>query len=180
MAGGLGSPSQSLAITAVDVSQKMLAKARDKNCYDRIVSADITSFLADEGGEEGEEERYAAIVLVDVLVYFGDIRTVLQLAYARLLPGGVIIFTTENLSPPSAVGVDGLGVQKESVVPDDTPHVHVPPYALQKSGRFGHRREYIYEVAWQVGLHVQLLQDCVPRSDSGLPVRGLAAVLEKR
>lgn len=173
-AGGLGSPSPSLAITGVDVSAKMLAKARDKKCYDRIVCADITTFLA--GGEGGDVESYAAIVFVDVLVYFGDIRTVLQLACALLLPGGVVVFTTENLSPPSVgVAVDARGGQ---AMRDDSPHVP-PPFALQKSGRFGHRREYIHEVAGQVGLQVRLLQDCVPRSDSGLPVRGLAAVLEK-
>lgn len=186
---GPGGPPQSLAadVTAVDISSKMLAKARAKSCYRRIVCADITSFLADEGGGESAES-YGAIVLVDVLVYFGDIHSVLQLSRALLSPGGVVIFTAENLAPPppDAASSPAAEAEERAVVDVDAQGDQVRmaaagtdtlSYALQKSGRFGHSREYIHEVAGQVGLQVQLLEDCTPRSDSGVPVRGLVVVL---
>lgn len=76
----------------------MLAKARSGGCYDAIHQADIAMFLsqrlttAREGGEGVD-----AIVLADVLVYFGDLRNTLMACEELLVEAGLLVFTVEDL-----------------------------------------------------------------------------------
>jgi len=146
------------SITAVDVSAKMLAKARARACYDDIEHRDILAYLQDRAAAI-PVHRVDVIVLADVLVYFGELRTVLGACSALLAEGGLVVFTVEDLLQSEGAG---------SV-----------PFALQRSGRFGHSRSYIEEVAAELGLAVWRLQECVPRTDSGVAVRGLAVGLTR-
>jgi predicted TPR repeat methyltransferase len=154
----------SFAITAVDVSAKMLAKARERKCYDTIEQGDITAFLAEKAAESSLR-RVEVIVLADVLVYFGELRTVLRACLDLLTDGGVVLFTVEDLQANSLL----ITGEASSL-----------SFALQRSGRFGHSSSYIEALAVELGFELWRLLECVPRTDSGVAVRGLAVGLKKK
>ncbi len=77
-------------LVGVDLSGGMIAQARDKGLYDRLVEADIVAFLADEPA------RYHLIVAADVLMYFADLAPVLRAMAPRMKSGDVLAFTVET------------------------------------------------------------------------------------
>ena len=79
------------SLAGVDLSERMLDKARASGLYDRLVCADITAFLA------REQAAFDLIVAADVFVYFGELAEVFKLARGALRPGGAFCFSTETL-----------------------------------------------------------------------------------
>lgn len=73
----------------VDISSKMLEKARQKNIYKKLVLDDIAHFLATE------QQNYDLIIAADVFPYFGDLTLLFKSIQKRLLPTGLFIFSTE-------------------------------------------------------------------------------------
>ena len=82
-------------LTGVDIATKMLAHAKDKGIYDRLVTSDLTEFLAQH------TQKYNLVVAADVLPYFGDLNPLVRLINQHLNPGAYFIFTTEisEISP---------------------------------------------------------------------------------
>jgi len=78
------------SMVGVDLSQRMLDKARATGLYDRLACADIVSFLA------GLDTQADLIVAADVFVYFGDLAEVFGQAARALRRGGVFCFSTET------------------------------------------------------------------------------------
>jgi predicted TPR repeat methyltransferase len=78
------------ALLGVDLSPAMLAEARAKTLYDRLIAADLMDFLADEAG------AFDLVVAADVLVYFLDLAPVLAAVARVLMPGGLFAFTLEH------------------------------------------------------------------------------------
>ena len=89
--------------------------------------------------------------------------------------GGLVGFTIEGFNDDGnsigrdrKVGID-IGGQRQK-----------KGMKLLKSGRFGHRREYVVDVAQKVGLDLMLWEDCVLRRQSGKDVYGAVVVLQKK
>ena len=78
-------------LIGVDLSPKMLALARRKNCYDQLAEADITGFLKDRPG------AVDVCIAADVLCYFGDLAAVFDAACGAIKPGGLFAFTVETI-----------------------------------------------------------------------------------
>lgn len=76
-------------LAGVDLSPKMLAKAKEKRVYDRLVESDLVTCLSEAA------ECWDLIVAADVLVYLGELRPVLAAARLALRPGGWLAFTVE-------------------------------------------------------------------------------------
>jgi predicted TPR repeat methyltransferase len=83
-------------LEGVDVSEAMLAEARRKGIYDRLVKADLLVFL----GEAGPAELVTA---TDVLNYTGPLPPVLAAVWQVLPPGGLFAFSLETHAGPEAV-----------------------------------------------------------------------------
>ena len=83
-------------LTGVDLSEKMIAKAAKKKCYDDLKTADVVAELSEN------KESFDAIVMGDVACYFGDLSELLTAAYAALAPDGVLLFTLEESDKKSA------------------------------------------------------------------------------
>ena len=131
-------------LVGVDLSDGMLAHARDKNVYHALMRAELTEYLRDNS------EAFDLIVSADTLVYFGELKRIVA-AFARALrPNGLLVFTLEH-----AVG-DGDGVD----------------YRLQPHGRYSHGRAYVERLLTFAGLRPKIVQAEL-RMEAGAPVPGL-------
>lgn len=77
-------------LTGVDISPRMLDKARERNLYDRLIEDEAIHYLAKW------EEHFDLIVSLDVLVYFGDLERFFAAAAGRLVSGGVFAISFET------------------------------------------------------------------------------------
>lgn len=77
------------SLLGVDLSERMLEKARATGLYDGLACADITAFLAQHG------VAFDLVVAADVFVYFGELAGVFAQVARVLRPGGVFCFSTE-------------------------------------------------------------------------------------
>jgi predicted TPR repeat methyltransferase len=102
---------------------------------------------------EQTEGQFDLIVACDCLVYFGDLQPVTALAARRLKPGGRFAFTTER------------GEKY--------------PFHLMDSGRYTHHPDHVREVAAKAGLVVGRLEEGFLRTERGVEVTGLLALLRK-
>jgi len=82
-------------LTGVDLSTRMLERARALGVYDRLAHADIVEFLA------AEEERFDLVLAADVFIYVGDLARVFALV-ARAMARGVFCFSVESLDDEGA------------------------------------------------------------------------------
>lgn len=112
-------------LTGVDLSSKMLIRARNRKTYDALVEGEIAAVL-----DDGPSGRYDLAVSTDVLIYFGDIGAVLRAVSRALAPAGALVATFE-------------------VLDDDTSD---PGYVLRTSGRFAHSAAYLARQAAAAGL----------------------------
>ena len=80
-------------LVGVDLSPAMLAKARAKGLYDRLIEGEAAGFL---GQEAAAKARYHLILAADVLMYLDDLAPVLKAAAQVLAPSGLIAFSLET------------------------------------------------------------------------------------
>ena len=77
-------------LTGVDLSVRMLERARVLGVYDRLQCADIVAFL------EHTEERHDLVLAADVFIYIGDLARVFA-GVRRVMASGVFCFSIETL-----------------------------------------------------------------------------------
>lgn len=76
-------------LVGVDISPRMLEKARGKGLYDELVEMELGDFL------KTRKAAFDMIVVYDVFIYFGDLASILGDAAHALLPGGSLAFSVE-------------------------------------------------------------------------------------
>ena len=143
LCGGIVAP-LARRLVGVDLSDGMLAHAREKNAYHALVKAELTAYLRDN------REAFDLIVSADTLVYFGDLKDVIAAAASALRPDGMFVFTLEH-----AVG--------EGAVVD---------YRLELHGRYSHARAYVERLLALAGLRPKIVEAEL-RMEAGVPVPGL-------
>jgi predicted TPR repeat methyltransferase len=131
-------------LVGVDLSERMLAEARNRTVYDELVKGELSAYLA------GCTEIFDVIVSADTLVYFGTLKAVVAASASALRPGGRLIFTVEEL-----VGAeDGAA------------------YALGTSGRYRHARKHVEAIFAGTTLSPEIASAEL-RLEAGEPVAGL-------
>lgn len=85
------------AIDGVDLSARMIDKARERGGYRHLAQADLIEHLA------RTEARYELVVSADVLLYVGDLAPVFDGAQRVLLAGGTFCFTLERTDDAQGV-----------------------------------------------------------------------------
>ena len=131
-------------LVGVDLSQGMLAQAKDKNVYDALTKAELTEYLRDN------REAFDLIVSADTLVYFGGLEGVIAAVAGALRPNGMFVFTLEH--------APGNGTRAD--------------YRLELHGRYCHARAYVEQVLTSTGLQPTIMQAEL-RMEAGAPVPGL-------
>ena len=77
-------------LTGVDISPKMLAKAKKLQIYDVLQNTEINLFL------KNKHNLFDLIIAGDVMEYFGDLAETLNLIHNALIKNGSLIFTVEE------------------------------------------------------------------------------------
>lgn len=137
-------------LLGVDLSPRMIERARVRGDYDELIVAELTAFLT------GRPAAYDLIVSADTLVYFGQLEPVLTAATLALRPGGWLAFTVERL---------------EDAAVDD--------FSLDPSGRYRHSEAYLRRVLALVGIAVESLEIVTLRLEGGQPVIGFLVTARK-
>lgn len=137
-------------LAGVDLSQKMLAKAQERQIYDHLVAGDLTDFLA-----SAKAGSFDLIAACDVFVYIGKLTEIFEQVERVLRPGGVFAFSTEEC--------DATG--KESV--------------LQTSGRYAQSSGYIRTLCGQANLDKRHSEEVVVRYENGKKITGRIYLLVK-
>jgi predicted TPR repeat methyltransferase len=115
-------------LVGVDLSEGMLAHAKDKNVYHALTKAELTEYLRDHS------EAFDLIVSADTLVYFGDLTGVIAALAGALRPNGLVVFTLEHAVADS---ID---------------------YRLELHGRYSHARAYVERLLTLSGLQSKIIQ----------------------
>jgi predicted TPR repeat methyltransferase len=131
-------------LVGVDLSERMLAHARERDVYDELLKGELTEYLSGLGAE------LDVIVSADTLVYFGPLEDVVAAAANALRLGGRLIFTVEELTSARSDAA----------------------YSLGTSGRYRHAREYVGRVLADAELEAQIVPAEL-RLEAGEPVAGL-------
>lgn len=131
-------------LVGVDLSERMLDQARERNVYDELVRAELTAYLG------GCSATFDVIVSADTLVYFGPLETVVVAAEKALRPSGLLIFTVEEL----------VGAQQNE------------GYSIGTSGRYRHAHDYVRHVLKAANLGAEIISSEL-RLEAGEPVAGL-------
>ena len=84
-------------LVGVDLSPKMVDKARERGVYDELRIGELTAALAEK------RAAYDLIVSADVLVYFGDLTPVFVAVARALRPNGIFAFSVERFDGPGFV-----------------------------------------------------------------------------
>jgi predicted TPR repeat methyltransferase len=134
-------------LEGVDLSEGMVAQARQKTIYDRLHIADLAAHL-DEA--VASNALHHLIVAADVFVYCRDLAPLFASSARVLAPDGLFAFTVETH--------DGEGV------------------ALGEKLRFAHSRDYVRNALTAAGLVPLDLQPVSTRNEGDKPVPGLLAI----
>lgn len=138
-------------LTGVDLSSRMVDKARERGGYDELAVAELTAFLSERS------QVYDLIVSADTLVYFGDLAPLCAAVASALRPGGWLAFTVERAEPDAA------------------PEGH----RLNKSGRYSHAADYLSRTLTAAGLSEPAVTEVTLRQEGDQPVFGYAVLARK-
>ena len=131
-------------MVGVDLSPAMLAQARKKGLYDRLIESEAVAFLTDEANINA---RYHLVLAADVFMYLDDLVPVLT-AVARVLASpGQIAFSVETH--------DG-----EEII-------------LGETLRYAHSASHVRAALTAAGLELVSLDSASTRTEKGVPVPGL-------
>lgn len=137
-------------LAGVDLSGKMLERARERAIYDELAEEEIARYL-----ERQSPGSFDLILALDVLVYVGDLGPIVRGCAKALSSGGILAFSVEHLD-------DSGG-----------------DFQLARTTRFVHAPKYIAAIGTTAGLRMMASRTTVIRKEDKLPVVGDLYALEK-
>ncbi|MCA1371243.1 class I SAM-dependent methyltransferase [Bradyrhizobium sp. BRP14] len=133
-------------ITGVDLSENMVEIAHEKDLYETLYVAEAVDFL-----DDNDDEPFDLIVATDVLPYIGALEPLFFGAVDNLVPGGLLIFSSETL-PAEAFGGRA--------------------YVVGPHQRFAHSETYLRDRLTATGFEVIDISDITVRMEEGEPTAG--------
>ncbi len=135
-------------LTGVDLSVGMLTKAKERDLYDELVEAELSSYLLKR------EDAFDLIVMADTLIYFGDLRALFAATRQALRAGGAFAFTVEEAVE--------TGQQTD--------------YRLIPSGRYSHSSRYLDQMLDAAGFEILRIDAVTLRNEFCKPTQGLGVL----
>jgi predicted TPR repeat methyltransferase len=147
-------------ITGVDLSEKMLEKARARNLYARLYNEDVLARMKAEPNACQD-----IITSADVFIYVGKLDEVVAQAARLLVSGGVFAFSVEDLTKMSSAASQA-----------DLDR----GYRLESSGRYSHAPAYLERLADLHGFTISAHKATALRRDKSGEILGLLSVWQKQ
>ncbi|MEM8702237.1 MAG: methyltransferase, partial [Pseudomonadota bacterium] len=147
--------------TGIDLSEKIVELAFDREVYDDLYVGEAVAFLQEFEEEDGQRPVWDLITATDVFPYLGAVEPFLRGAVQRLSPGGYLAFSTETLPDPVMGG---------------------QPYVVGPKNRFAQGEGYIRTALASAGFDILAMEPITVRLEEGDPVPGhlLVARLHER
>ncbi len=139
-------------LTGVDLSPRMLARARARGTYDDLTAQEITAHLSERPA------AFDAIVSADTFLYFGDLAPLFAACALSLAPGGLLAFTLEDSGEPPPPG----------------------GFRLNPNGRYAHHEDAVREALRAAGFAEVATERVALRMERGQPVPELVVSARKR
>ncbi|OOG39085.1 tetratricopeptide repeat protein [Polaromonas sp. A23] len=140
-------------LVGVDLSSKMLAKARARNIYSRLEHMDLVSMMQNEA-----PASYDVLISADVFIYVGRLDGLFDQAQRLLRPGGLFAFSIESLDALNDEGGLASGA--------------APGYQLTPTGRYAHSMAYMIRMATHHGFGILSNMNIQCRLEQGKDVPG--------
>lgn len=137
-------------LVGIDLSEKMLQHARERACYDELVSAELTGYM------RSHPAHFDAVICADTLVYFGPLEEPLSAAREALRGSGVLVFTVETARGDPA-----------------------PDHQLEPHGRYVHAEGYLKRAVPAAGFELSSLTRETLRQERGADVMGYLVVAHR-
>ena len=87
---GKGLKALSGNLTGIDLSEKMIAKAKELNVYDSLIVGDIVEILSSSKG------KYDLLIALDVLIYIGEVKALFKTVRSCCNINAFFIFSVET------------------------------------------------------------------------------------
>ena len=143
-------------MVGVDLSAKMLEKARARNLYQRLEQQELLSMMKREPAAS-----YDAVIATDVFIYVGNLAEIVPEARRLLRPDGFLAFSVEAMEDaPGNKGTSGGN-----------------DFRLQASGRYSHSSSYLRRLAASGGFGKVEISPIDVRLEHGSPVRGFLTIM---
>ncbi|PDT09038.1 methyltransferase domain-containing protein [Rhizobium sp. M1] len=133
-------------MTGIDISEKMVEMAHEKDLYETLFVAEVEDFL-----EDNDEEAFDIITATDVLPYLGALEPLFFGAAENLTAGGLFIFSSETLPEETLAG---------------------RAYMVGPHQRFAHADAYVRERLTATGFELVEISDINVRMEDGQPTPG--------
>ncbi len=138
-------------LTGLDLSPKMIEKARERGIYDFLHTTDLIDFIV-----SAKSAHYDLVVATDVFIYIGKLSIIFEQSCRILRPKSVFAFSIE--------------------VHCDDSH----DFLLGQYGRYLHSVDYIKKLCEQYNFNLLKLVPTILRKQNGIPVEGCLCVLKKK
>ncbi|ANK86069.1 MULTISPECIES: methyltransferase [unclassified Rhizobium] len=133
-------------MTGIDISEKMVEIAHEKDLYETLFVAEVEDFL-----DDNDEDAFDLITATDVLPYLGALEPLFFGAAENLTPGGLFIFSSETLPEETLAG---------------------RAYMVGPHQRFAHADAYVRERLTVTGFELVEASDINVRMEDGQPTPG--------
>lgn len=153
---GLAVQSLSEFMLGVDLSEKMLLKAKEKNIYNKLLKKDIYEFLL-----KYNEAKFDVVLSSDVFVYIGDLKNIFSEIYRLLEVEGLFVFSVEA----------SLSDTGELIESQD--------YILNLTARYSHSKKYLERISLESSFKILDINLTQIRLENDNPVLGYVFTLCK-
>ncbi|KPF53995.1 methyltransferase domain-containing protein [Rhizobium sp. AAP116] len=140
-------------MTGIDISEKMVEIAHEKDLYETLYVAELEDFL-----EDNDDEPFDLVTATDVLPYLGALEPLFFGAAENMSDGGIFVFSSETM-------------------PDDI--MAGRPFMVGPHQRFVHSEIYVRERLAATGFEVVEITDINVRMQDGNPSPGHLVVAKK-
>jgi predicted TPR repeat methyltransferase len=139
-----------------DISENMLAKARDKHLYQHLAKADLSLSSAQSGLlADRPSHRADLIAAADVMMYLGDLDAAFANVATLIKPMGVFAFSVEKTTSDTG-------------------------FELRPSMRYAHSAAHVETMLSAHGMQSFAIEETVIRMDGGKPIVGLLFLARRR
>ncbi len=145
--------------TGVDLSERIVELAYDREVYDDLYVGEAVAFLEEFEEDDGSRPSWDMIAATDVFPYLGAVEPFLAGAVDRLKPRGYLAFSTETLSEEALEG---------------------RPYMVGPKSRFAQGEGYIRSSLDAAGFDILAMDPITVRLEDGDPVPGHLVIARLR